>query len=127
MKRKSFLIISGIGLITLCGPVYFGIRGYRNKKYVLSQPESLVSFCDDLSLRQMGEKYLELYPEEQNSNLLIGLLDCKEYSQENHLRKQLQKNIRRDFESNLTLLLNGWVVSRTEARQCALFSLMQQE
>jgi hypothetical protein len=29
-----------------------------------------------------------------------------------------------DFEKGRTVVLNGWILSLTEARQCALFSLV---
>jgi hypothetical protein len=32
--------------------------------------------------------------------------------------------VRRDFDTGRTVLVNGWVLSATEARQCALFSLL---
>jgi len=32
--------------------------------------------------------------------------------------------VRRDFETGRTVLVNGWVLAATEARQCALFSLL---
>ena len=127
MNRKTFLVLSGMGLLAVSGTLYFGIRGYKNRKTVLSRPESLALFCNEDSLVSMGKQYLELYPQEQDVSLLISLIDCGQYSQEHTLRRQLQDNIRRDFEFNQTLILDGWVVSRTEARQCALFTLMQKE
>jgi len=36
----------------------------------------------------------------------------------------LAAKVRSDFAAGRTLLLNGWVLSATEARQCALFSLL---
>ena len=32
--------------------------------------------------------------------------------------------VRRDFETGRTVLVNGWILSVNEARQCALFSLL---
>lgn len=127
MNRKTFLVLSGMGLLAVSGTLYLGIRGYKNRKNVLSRPESLALFCEDDALVSMGKQYLELYPQEQDLSHLISLINSSQYSQEQKLRKQLQDNIRRDFEFNQTMILDGWVISRTEARQCALFTLMQQE
>jgi len=30
-----------------------------------------------------------------------------------------------DFNTGQTVIINGWVLSRTEARQCALFAILQ--
>lgn len=127
MNRKTFLVLSGMGLLAVSGTLYYGIRGYKNRKNVLSRPESLALFCEDDTLVSMGKQYLELYPQEQDLSLLISLINSSQYSQEQKLRRQLQENIRRDFKFNQTMILDGWVISITEARQCALFTLMQQE
>jgi hypothetical protein len=127
MNRKTFLVLSGMGLLAVSGTLYLGIRGYKNRRNVLSRPESLALFCEDDALVSMGKQYLELYPQEQDISLLISLINSSQYSQEQSLRRELQDNTRRDFEFNQTMILDGWVISRTEARQCALFTLMQKE
>lgn len=127
MNRKTFLVLSGMGFLAVSGTLYLGIRGYKNRKNVLSRPESLALFCEDDALVLMGKQYLELYPQEQDVSLLISLINSSQYCQEQTLRRQLQDNTRRDFEFNQTMILDGWVISRTEARQCALFTLMQKE
>jgi len=38
---------------------------------------------------------------------------------------QLAKKIQQDFQQDKTVVVDGWVLSRTEARQCALFSLTE--
>jgi hypothetical protein len=113
--------------LAVSGTLYLGIRGYKNRKNVLSRPESLALFCEDDALVLMGKQYLELYPQEQDVSLLISLINSSQYCQEQTLRRELQDNTRRDFEFNQTMILDGWVISRTEARQCALFTLMQKE
>ena len=41
------------------------------------------------------------------------------------LQEKMQQKVRADFENGETLVIQGWVLSQTEARQCALYSLTQ--
>jgi hypothetical protein len=40
-----------------------------------------------------------------------------------HLIQQLDDAVREDYVAGKVLTINGWVLSLTEARQCALYSL----
>ncbi len=35
----------------------------------------------------------------------------------------MSEKVQADFDNGETVVVRGWVLSRTEARQCALFSL----
>jgi hypothetical protein len=39
--------------------------------------------------------------------------------------ERLRQLVRDDFSAGRTVLIDGWVLSVTEARQCALFSILQ--
>ena len=39
------------------------------------------------------------------------------------LQKMMAEKVQADFDKGETVVVRGWVLSRTEARQCALFSL----
>ena len=36
---------------------------------------------------------------------------------------EIEKNVEMDFKSDKFIVIKGWVISETEARQCALLSL----
>jgi len=38
-------------------------------------------------------------------------------------RRSIEEQVRDDFAAGRTIVVSGWVLSRTEARQCALYSL----
>ena len=38
-------------------------------------------------------------------------------------RRSIEEQIRDDFAAGRTVVVNGWVLAETEARQCALYSL----
>jgi hypothetical protein len=38
---------------------------------------------------------------------------------------RVDRRVQADFDQGRTVMLRGWILSQTEARQCALFSLLQ--
>lgn len=55
------------------------------------------------------------------SNLLIGTNISKDRSA---LEKLLNQHVLDDFKTGKTIMAAGWVLSITEARQCALYSIL---
>ena len=74
-------------------------------------------------LRDIGKMYMETHPKERREKKLIRLL-TKDYKDETmSLKDHLKQNIIQDFKSKNTLIIAGWILSKTEARQCALMAL----
>jgi hypothetical protein len=95
-----------------------------NQVKILSQPLMLSSLCDVQTIRDIGRAYLKVVPGEADKSRLSELL-IKGEGVTGALGQQLIRRIETDFKESDTLVLRGWVVSRTEARQSALFSLTQ--
>ncbi len=74
------------------------------------------------SARAVGAEYLRSTPEERDPALLAQRL-ASGLAPGAPLRPQLARRIRADFEQERVVSLRGWVVSRTEARLCALAAL----
>jgi len=55
--------------------------------------------------------------------LLSGNSPIAGSSDETAIHQYLDQKVKQDFETGNTVLVKGWVLSVTEARQCALFSL----
>ena len=84
---------------------------------------------DTEGARLIGREYLKVNPEESNPDKLVALMthtgpfapgtlvDARE------ARNFLQQRIREDFRFRRTVELQGWVLSRTEARLCSLAAL----
>ena len=70
-------------------------------------PEMLSSLADKKALREIGHEYLKQYPAEKNQ--LQDLV--------------IQSNVQTDFSKGNIVVIKGWVLSVTEARQCALLTL----
>jgi hypothetical protein len=92
--------------------------------------------CDDKTVREFGTAYCTRVPDEAKQENLVSLLlaSCGEpQGQTNNsdadntrLAQQLDKAVRDDFSAGRVLTIRNWVLSQTEARQCALYSLSKQ-
>ncbi|WP_370480029.1 hypothetical protein [Tamlana flava] len=98
----------------------------------LSLPLTLAKINDHNTIIDIGNSYLDKNPDENNQEHLIdkllvssngGLISKTTDSLT--LENLILKKIETDFKNGETIVINGWVLSKTEARQCALFSLTQ--
>lgn len=127
MNRKKFMVVSGLGLAALSLPVACQFSRKREQLAVLALPEGLSRVCDTASLVSVGAQYRKRQAEEDDEDLLFELLLPESAVPPDSLGQMLRDRIRADYENNDTLILDGWVLSRTEARQCALFSFIQRD
>lgn len=67
------------------------------------------------TIRAVGESYRTIAPEERREDVLVKLLSEQPSA--------LEEKIKDDFRKGDMVLVDGWILSKTEARQCALFSL----
>lgn len=100
-----------------------GVAGTRSLPGYLEQSlrrigENLMG--DDVALSQLGALYLASHPEERDSKTLSRLLVR---NQTIPLRPALIANIARDWAAHDVAVLDGWILSRTEGRLCALLHL----
>ncbi len=130
MKRKTFIYLSVASTVAMGLPsVYCRNRnGQLNK--ALSPPMFLSHICDANTIREIGNAYRDYVPAESKEDKLVDLLlidgTGKSISQSSDLstiNSLENKNINQDFDTGKTIVVKGWVLSITEARQCALFSL----
>ena len=95
----------------------------------MGQPVFLSRLFDENTIREAGKTYLKKMPAENDDNKLIELLagnsSIADSSDEKLIHQYLDEEIKQDFEEGKTVLVKGWVLSVTEARQCALFSLIK--
>lgn len=97
----------------------------------LSVPEMLSHICNAKTIKEIGKAYGNKVPEEYNikkiEDLLVSNSDNNTISAKStpgEIHTFIDKNIHTDFESGKTVIVNGWVLSVTEARQAALLSLI---
>jgi hypothetical protein len=78
--------------------------------------------------RRIGWRYLAVAPEERSTPLLRRLLfDGADVDVGPevlaHLRRLIDMKRRHDFSTGNTVIFDGWLLARTEARLCALATL----
>ncbi len=107
--------------------VPLGFYGCGDMKYegAMARPMALSNIWDARTMAEMGELYKKRYPGENTVQKLVGLLSEGAPIEKNGLSETLTSRIEEDFRTGRTLTLDGWILSVTEARQCALFSLAQ--
>lgn len=96
----------------------------------LSDRLSKVFDCRE-SASVIGQEYLRIAPKEAHKTVLLDLMCQGSLSNQERLlvsdipaaRSVLQEWIRKDFELGRTVLVNGWFLSQTETRLCALTAL----
>ncbi len=99
---------------------------------ILSLPSALAAIHNPETIAALGESYRISVPDEDNLEQLRNmlLLDVKdnviaEDTDDATLKQLLEERVKSDFDQGETVILDGWILSKTEARQCALFSLTQ--
>ena len=124
MKRRKFILLSGLGVSAIAIPTWyykFNIPEY----YQPSKPELLSYIWDDTTIIEIGEIYRNQFSDENSESKLVKQLSDYESTETSAINEVLQQQITTDYNTGNTVMIDGWILSRTEARQCALFSLTQ--
>jgi hypothetical protein len=85
---------------------------------------SLVEMLGPERVRTIGAHYRARVPTENSVSALRAAIS--EQGSRLHLpwlQKSIDDTVHEDFASGRTVVVDGWVLAVTEARQCALFSL----
>ncbi|MGI9543053.1 MAG: hypothetical protein ACR2MX_07315 [Cyclobacteriaceae bacterium] len=103
--RRAF-IKTGIGAFLLATIVPIKAWGSNKNPYLLKV------FNDENIVQTIGRKYLQQFPNEkaQLEQLLAGI---------NDMNRQSAK----EFQSARCVTVDGWVLSKSEARECAWYYL----
>ena len=74
------------------------------------------------SVRRLGEAYLRERPDEADRTLLLKELGpgLENIAGISDLTKRFRARIGEDFAAGRTIILDGWMLSETECRLCAL-------
>lgn len=130
MERRVFTLLSGSALAALFLPSLNCSVGPDYEKLTVPPPSELSLIADMKGIEEIGNAYLKLRPEEADSVKLSRLLFSGEIkgrdipaAQQDELSGLLNRKVRNDFTNGAIIELNGWILSVTEARQCAWLSL----
>ena len=128
MKRRAFILLSGLSIAAIGLPTIKWLGLYSGWDDQLALPRLLSHLFSRKVLRALGRTYLKLKPDESNRKMLTRKLFGKTsdmiFSRTVNVQAQLEEKIKQDFDNGTTIVLNGWILSVTEARQCAYFSIL---
>ncbi|MBS1597913.1 MAG: hypothetical protein JST75_06790 [Bacteroidetes bacterium] len=132
MKRRSFILLSATGITALVIPSLSCTSVSPGSVKILQLPNQLSHICDAQTIRDIGNAYRKQVAAEANKDQLIKLLltdnsgnSISKSSDTTALKTILGDKVKEDFEKGNVVEVKGWVLSKTEARQCAVFSFSQ--
>lgn len=128
MKRRTFVLLGALSIAVISIPTFKWLGLYAGWGNQLAQPKLLSHLFSRKAIRDLGKTYLELKPDESNckklTQELLGESSDTIFSSTADVQDQIEEKIKRDFVNGETIVLNGWILSVTEARQCAYFSML---
>ncbi len=122
MARRRFLAMAALGAVGAT----LGAAGDAAAMPVrtLAAPGLLTLLGCERMVLQIGEQYRQLVPDEDDAKVLMqALLLPSQRGLASGPGADLAELIRQDFSHGRTVMVDGWILARTEARQCALYSL----
>jgi hypothetical protein len=127
MKRRQFIGLSAYLAAALAIPLLDGCAT-DNGETAVSEPVTLLHTVKAKSVIETGQAYVKQFPDENTKDKLRNLLLDKEAplsTGAKAIHEYFNAKTVEDFNTGQTVIVNGWVLSRTEARQCALFAILQ--
>ena len=115
MERRRFILLSITGTAAVSLPLsHCGTESYAN------HPAFLESSIGKERSRELGKIYIEQNPAEADRKKLLELISRNLNSSS---ESAVNLSIQNEFSSGKIVIINGWILSVTEARQSALLFL----
>jgi hypothetical protein len=115
LDRRRFLQVGALGVAAAL------VQTCREERdHALDQPSLITTLGAD-RVRELGTHYRAQTPNENTAETLRAAINDNRGSR--LLRGSIDNAVHDDFVNGRTVLVDGWVLSITEARQAALFSL----
>lgn len=127
MKRKNFIHLSAFAAAAVSLPFLHACNP-SSKNDAIARPEFISRLFNAKTIKDTGKAYLQKAASENSAAKLITLLSenssIANSKDESAIHNYLDQKIKQDFEAGNTVMVKGWILAVTEARQCALFSLV---
>jgi hypothetical protein len=127
MNRRNFILLTSAGVAAIAIPTLVYSLHENPVDKLLFQPESLAEIWDTDTMNTVGLNYMLKVPKENRERILVKRLMGKSKREAGNLATMLEQQIKNDFITGNTVMVDGWILAVTEARQCALFSLTLQK
>ncbi|MDE3213611.1 MAG: hypothetical protein KGM98_10285 [Bacteroidota bacterium] len=131
MQRRQFIYLSAMGAVAVTLPLFNCNTPVTDLEKVLSVPHILSELVGRDTVLEIGTAYGQLFPGEYKVKALDGILrgvapgsPIQATTAPEKVMSLLDQNIKEEFTEGKTLVIRGWVLTVTEARQCALYSLV---
>ena len=125
MERRTFVKLSAYTALALSVPLLNGCKPNATEQ-ALSEPHFFSHITDLKTIRDTGEAYRKMKKDEDDKDKLVQILSGGDPSPDiRSIETSLNKQVDDDFKTGKVLVVNGWVLSITEARQCALLSILK--
>jgi FKBP-type peptidyl-prolyl cis-trans isomerase 2 len=125
MIRRDFLKLSVAVTPAMALALNACRTGAATPQEALAQPESLYGIMERNDLQAVGKAYLARFnPTKEALQTEILGQDPAPGTDPAKVINQIADTVRNDFNNGRTIILEGWVLSLTEARQCALHTLI---
>jgi hypothetical protein len=127
MERRSFVKLSAFTALALTLP-FAESCSIRSTEMAVAQPLLFSHLVDVKAIQEAGLAYRKLHATEDDklklSQLLLSDNDRAKLGKD-EIQTLLDKQVTNDFKTGNIVMVKGWVMSQTEARQCALFSIIK--
>jgi len=125
MNRRHFIFISASGIASVSIPTACHLIGDVKYDPLLARPQSLSLIWDNETIKSVGDRYRSIIPSEKGERDLAKRLNKDLENAAIVDVSAIEEIIKKDFAGGNTVIINGWILSQTEARQCALFSITE--
>lgn len=120
--RREFLAGAVSAALAAFGAALARRRPYDDELRIAERVANL--FHDKAAALSVGRRHLERYPDEADRLLLVALLFPGGLpTSDAALRSDLARQRQRDFETGRVVYLDGWTLSVSESRVCAMVEL----
>jgi hypothetical protein len=118
LNRRRFIKVSALGVVAAVAD-----SGCARADSNQIQYPQLVTILGPERVRQLGAHYRAMTPQERSEAALRTAISNGRSGFRLPFGNSLEDQIEDDFAKGRTVLVDGWVLSVTEARQAALFAL----
>jgi len=123
MERRAFVKLSAYTALVLSMPLLDSCSKAANNP--LAQPLFFSHIADVKTITDAGLAYRKMTKAEDDKVVLTELLSGNNTSTDKKaIQAALDDRVKQDFQTDKIVTVGGWVLSITEARQCALFSIL---
>jgi hypothetical protein len=122
LDRRRFLQVAATGMVA--GLATSACAGDTDEDARALGKPVLLEMLGPERTREIGTQYRAAVPKENTAATLRDAISSSQHREFPWIRRRsIEDQIHDDFAAGRTVVVTGWVLSQTEARQSALYSL----